>query len=67
MQPSRQTIRRWWRTLQARFVVDSTALRSRFAELGYFVDFYSFWQHCLNQMRLSRAMLYLNQAGVPIP
>jgi len=63
VQPSRQTIKRWWRDLQARFIVDSAALRSRFAELGRFTGFQSFWQHCLDQMRLSRAMLYLHQCG----
>lgn len=67
VQPSRQTIKRWWRSLQRRFAMDSAALRSRFSKLGYFADFHSFWQNCLEQMQLSRAMLYLHRAGLLIP
>lgn len=67
LRPSRQTIKRWWHSLQARFAVDAAALRSRFAELGRFIDLDDFWLNCLKRMSLSRAMLYLHQAGVSIP
>lgn len=65
--PGRQTIKRWWQRLRSRFWADAAALRSRFAELGRYPHFESFWSNSLKQMPLSAAMCYLHHRGIAIP
>jgi len=63
----RHTVRRWWVWLKARSESFSFWLRSRFPELGRAVDCSGFWQGCLAAMPLSRAMAWLDVAGVAVP
>jgi hypothetical protein len=65
--PSRRTIGRWWRALQARFDEHSFYLRSRFPQLGRAVDWKAFWSNCFERMSLALAMGQLDQAGVSVP
>lgn len=64
---ARHTVRRWWVWLKVRSEAFSFWLRSRFPELGRTVDFSGFWQGCLAAMPLSRAMAWLDLAGVVVP
>lgn len=63
----RHTVRRWWMWLRERSEAFGFRLRSRFPELGCSVDFAGFWQGCLSIMPLSRAMAWLDLAGVSVP
>jgi hypothetical protein len=63
----RHTVRRWWGWLKERGETFGFWLRSRFPELGRAVDFAGFWQGCLSLMPLSRAMVWLDLAGVTVP
>ena len=65
--PSRRTIGRWWRALQARFDELSFSLRSRFPQLGRAEDGKAFWSNCFEQMSLAMAMSQLDQAGISVP
>jgi len=65
--PSLNTIRRWWQQLKDQFTIDESFLRSRFAELGRFPGFTSFWSNCLAKMALSSAMYHLNTMGRSVP
>ncbi len=65
--PSRRTIGRWWRALQARFDELSFSLRSRFPQLGRAEDGKAFWLNCFEQMSLAMAMSQLDQAGISVP
>ncbi len=65
--PSRRTIGRWWRALQARFDELSFSLRSRFPQLGRAEDGKAFWSNCFEQMSLTMAMSQLDQAGISVP
>ncbi len=67
MWPSRRTVGRWWRWLEARFDVHALHLRSRFAELGRAVDWKGFWSRCFERMSLSEAMGWLDRVGVSVP
>ena len=66
-QPSRRTIGRWWKHLEARFGEHALHLRSRFPQLGRSVDWKAFWSLCFARMRLSEAMVWLDVAGVSVP
>jgi hypothetical protein len=50
--PSRRTVGRWWRWLEARFDAHGLHLRSRFADLGRAVDWKGFWSRCLERVSL---------------
>ena len=63
----RHTVRRWWAWLKVRSETFSFWLRSRFPELGRAVAFAGFWRGCLAAMPLSRAMAWLDLAGVVVP
>ncbi len=65
--PCRQTICRWWTSLRSRFALHGATLRSRFPALGRAQGFGHFWQACLANMPLSRAMYQLHRDGVLIP
>ena len=65
--PCRQTIRRWWTSLQSGFALHAATLRSRFPVLGRAQGFWHFWQACLSNMPLSQAMCQLHRDGVSIP
>lgn len=65
--PCRQTIRRWWASLQARFALHAATLRSRFPALGRAQAFRDFWPACLAGMSLSQAMCQLHRDGVLVP
>jgi len=65
--PSRRTIGRWWRRLEARFEVHAMHLRSRFPSLGRAPGCRGFWSLCLTQMSLSVAMGWLDQMEVSVP
>ena len=67
MWPSRRTIRRWWKALQARFDEYSFYLRSRFPHLGRAVSGEAFWSNCFEQMGLAMVMSQLDQAGISVP
>jgi len=64
---SRRTIARWWQWLQGRFDEHALYLRSRFAQLGRAVNWKGFWSLCFERMGLSKAMGWLDQAGVSVP
>lgn len=63
----RHTARRWWGWLKERGETFGFWLRSRFPDLGRSADFAGFWQGCLASMPLSRAMAWLDLAGVTVP
>lgn len=65
--PSRRTIGRWWRWLEAPFAEHSFHLRSRFADLGRAVSLPTFWHACFECMTLAEAMTWLEQDGVGVP
>jgi hypothetical protein len=65
--PSRRTVGRWWRWLEARFDAHGLHLRSRFADLGRAVDWKEFWLRCLERMSLGAAMGWLDRVGVSVP
>lgn len=65
--PSRRTLGRWWRWLQAAFDHHALHLRSRLPELGRSVDGRMFWTLCLGQMSLGQAMGWLDRVGVIVP
>jgi hypothetical protein len=63
----RRTVGRWWDWLVTRSKTFGFWLRARFVELGRAVDCSAFWLCCLSLMPLSRAMAWLDQAGVVVP
>ena len=65
--PSRRTIGRWWRRLEARFEVHAMHLRSRFPDLGRAAGRRGFWSLCLTQMPLGMAMGWLDRMEVSVP
>jgi hypothetical protein len=65
--PSRSTCRRWWDQLKDRFLLHRDALCAHISELGQAINFNHFWQLCLAQLSLDRAMLLCNLVGVVIP
>jgi len=65
--PSRRTVGRWWRRLEARFERHAMHLRGRFPDLGRAPGWRGFWSLCLAQMRLSVAMGWLDQGGESVP
>lgn len=67
LKPSRKTIKRWLDRLKSQFMLDTSALRSRFAELGRTNGFSEFWQTCLKQMSLASAMFHIHDSGTFIP
>jgi len=67
MLPSRRTIGRWRHRIAEQFDRHSLHLRSRFAELGRGVEWKQFWSLCLQTMRLSEAMGWLDRMGVSVP
>ena len=67
LRPSRRTIGRWWRWLEAEFDVHALHLRNRFPALGRAVDWKAFWVLCWERMSLDEAMGWLDHAGVSVP
>ena len=65
--PSRHTISRWWRRLQAQYGEHGFHLRNRFPELGRHDSLADFWSACLAQMSLANAMALLGRDGVIVP
>lgn len=65
---ARSTLRRWLCQLKQQFKIHAFHLRSRFPNLGRNGDSISlFWNDCLTQMSLARAMYWVNHAGGKIP
>lgn len=67
VKPSRRTIKRWWQRLQERFTEHASCLRALMPSLGYSQDISAFWQAVLAKLRLSQAMLLLNNQQVVVP
>jgi hypothetical protein len=65
--PSRKTLRRWWQRLKAGFAEHACCLRARLPTLGRTTGFAPFWQACLAQLPLSRAMAWLQQDAGAMP
>lgn len=65
--PSRRTIGRWRDWIAERYAVHSLHLRSRFAELGRAAGWRAFWSLCLQSLRLSEAMGWVERMGVAVP
>lgn len=66
--PSRSTIRRWECRLIEMFKIHTFHLCSRFLELGrYLISLFTFWDVCLKQMPLARAMYWIHHAGGVVP
>ena len=65
--PSRHTIGRWWRRLQAQYGQHSFHLRNRFPDLGRHLLLPDFWSACLQKMSLADAMAWLDRDGVIVP
>jgi len=65
--PSRYTLSRWWRQWRERHPEFSFGLKTLRPSWGYTHDFQAFWQHCLSEVTLSQAMVWLNQLGVIVP
>jgi hypothetical protein len=59
--PSRRTLGRWWRCIQAGFADHAMSLRARLPRLGRMAAFRPFWQAWLAQGSLARAMAWLQQ------
>ena len=64
---SRQTCRRWWHSLNQRYLLHGSTLCNYYYELGYSKDFNVFWSACLQKISLSKAMLICHQSGVVVP
>jgi len=65
---SRRTVRRWLYELRERHSEFCSALRNRFAELGYVANaFEQFWSRCLDKVGLAKAMLFLNTQEIIVP
>lgn len=67
VRPDRKTIKRWLDQLEARFALDASALRNRFAELGRSDGFKALWRACLAKIPLSTAMYHIHNSGMDIP
>jgi len=65
--PSRHTISRWWRRLEAQYGAHGFHLRNRFPWLGRHVSLADFWSACFRQMSLADAMAWLDRDGVTVP
>lgn len=65
--PSRHTIARWLARLREQFLLHKDTLCNHIAALGRTVDFTGFWDSCLKEMPLSKAMRLCHVAGVPVP
>jgi len=65
--PSRKTLRRWWRGFRDGFAQHAGCLRARLPALGRTAGFGAFWQVCLTQLPLSRAMAWVRQDGATVP
>jgi len=65
--PSRSTVSRWIDELKEKFLVYADTLKSLVPSLGYYSNFNSFWQGCLDQWSLSSIMLTLNNHGLDVP
>jgi len=65
--PSRRTIGRWWRHLEARFALHALHLRGRFPQLGRSEDWKMFWSLCFERMRLGEVMGWLDLSGASVP
>lgn len=67
LKPSRHTIGRWRDWFMDKLTVHRDALCHLFSELGRTVGLEGFWQACLEQMPLSKAMRLCHESGVIIP
>jgi transposase-like protein len=67
LKPSRRTIARWRDWFMDKLTVHRDTLCNFFSELGRAVDLEGFWQACLEQMPLSKAMRLCHESGVIIP
>jgi hypothetical protein len=68
LQPSRSTIRRWRTRFREMFNMHLFHLCSRFPELGRSAcSMTLFWEACLSQMSLARAMFWINHDKGTIP
>jgi hypothetical protein len=68
---ARSTCRRWYQSLEARFLIHVDVLRNSAGKLSealaHCFDFKSFWQSCFAQISFSRAMLLCHRAGLDVP
>ena len=68
---ARSTCRRWVQHLRDKFPLHADVLRNTPGKLSehlvHCFDVKSFWQYCLAQVDLSRAMLLCHNAGIDIP
>jgi transposase-like protein len=67
LKPSRRTIARWRDWFMDKLIVHRDTLCNFFSELGRAVGLEGFWQACLEQMPLSKAMRLCHESGVIIP
>jgi hypothetical protein len=67
LSPSRWTCRRWVERLTEQFNLHAFHLKTKWSWLGNYFSLQTFWSTCLERMRLSSAMLFLNEANVSIP
>jgi hypothetical protein len=65
--PSRRTVRRWWRWLQARHDLFSFHLRHHEPEWGGAVHWTQFWCRALAQQPLRELMAYLDRERLIVP
>ncbi len=65
--PSRRTVGRWRRWLQASFDLHALHLRSRFPAFGRSAGWRGFWTRCFERMTLGEAMGWIELAGVSVP
>jgi len=65
--PARSTCRRWWQQLQEAFVLHRDALSVSIYQLGSFDTVATFWNYCLQQMSLAKAMHLCHLSGIIIP
>ncbi len=65
--PSRRSISRWHQRFKEQFLAHASILRSQLSELGRTNGWHEFWESCLKQMSLAKAMRICNDEGVIIP
>jgi transposase-like protein len=65
--PSRRTIGRWKNCFKKQWRLHKDTLCHHIIDLGLTVGFNAFWQTCLSNISLAKAMRLCHVAGVPIP
>ncbi len=63
----RSTVQRWLQRFKEQFLLHADAIKTISPDLGQFSEFTTFWRHCLQRMRLSQAMITIQNMGITIP